>query len=35
MDDELKLAGVWNDEIDERIKACDLFMPPRLTPLRL
>ena len=27
MDDELKLAGVWNDEIDERIKACDLFMP--------
>jgi hypothetical protein len=27
MDDELKLAGVWNDEISERIKACDFFVP--------
>jgi hypothetical protein len=27
MDDELKLAGVWNDEINERIKGCDFFVP--------
>ena len=27
MDDELKLAGIWNDEINERIKACDFFVP--------
>jgi hypothetical protein len=26
MDDELKLAGRWNDEINERIPACDLFV---------
>jgi hypothetical protein len=27
MDDELKLAGHWNDEIQERIATCDLFLP--------
>jgi TIR domain len=27
MDDELKLARCWNDEIRERIAACDLFLP--------
>jgi hypothetical protein len=27
MDDDLKLAGVWNDEIGEKIKACDFFVP--------
>jgi hypothetical protein len=26
MDDELKLAGRWNDEIGERIATCDLFV---------
>jgi TIR domain len=26
MDDELKLAGVWNDEIEGRIGECDLFL---------
>ena len=26
MDDELKLAGRWNDEIEDRIAACDLFV---------
>jgi TIR domain len=26
MDDELKLAGRWNDEIEDRIGACDLFL---------
>src|SRR3954454_20276727 len=27
MDDELKLAGRWNDEIKERIAKCNLFIP--------
>ena len=27
LDDKLKLAGVWNEEIDERIKGCNFFMP--------
>jgi hypothetical protein len=27
MDDELKLAGRWNDEIDGRIRECDFFLP--------
>src|SRR3954467_9641376 len=27
MDDELKLAGRFNDEIQERIATCDLFLP--------
>ena len=27
MDDELKLAGVWNDEIEDRIANCNLFLP--------
>jgi hypothetical protein len=26
MDDELKLAGEWNVEIESRIAACDLFL---------
>jgi hypothetical protein len=26
MDDDLKLAGRWNDEIESRIAACDLFL---------
>src|SRR3954451_184987 len=26
MDDELKLAGRWNTEIEDRIAACDLFL---------
>jgi TIR domain len=26
MDDDLKLAGIWNDEIEDRIAACDLFL---------
>jgi hypothetical protein len=26
MDDELKLAGLWNKEIESRIPACDLFV---------
>jgi hypothetical protein len=26
LDDELKLAGRWNDEIADRIAACDLFL---------
>jgi len=26
MDDELKLAGRWNDEIDDRIAASDFFL---------
>ena len=26
MDDELKLAGLWNDEINDRIAVCDLFV---------
>jgi hypothetical protein len=26
MDDELQLAGRWNSEIEDRIKACDLFV---------
>jgi hypothetical protein len=27
MDDELKLAGIWNDEITERLNSCALFVP--------
>ena len=27
MDDELKLAGIWNDEIEERAANCDFFVP--------
>lgn len=27
MDDELKLAGRWNDEIEQRIAACRFFIP--------
>jgi hypothetical protein len=27
MDDQLKLAGIWNDEIEERIKGCGFFVP--------
>src|SRR4051794_39690400 len=27
MDDKLKLAGRWNDEIEDRIAACNLFVP--------
>jgi hypothetical protein len=26
MDDELKLAGIWNEEIEDRIAQCDLFL---------
>src|SRR4051794_29358305 len=26
MDDKLKLAGRWNDEIEDRIAKCDLFV---------
>ncbi len=26
MDDDLKLAGKWNKEIEDRIKTCDLFL---------
>ena len=26
MDDELRLAGLWNDEIKDRIAECDLFL---------
>jgi TIR domain len=27
MDYQLKLAGIWNDEIDERVKTCAFFIP--------
>src|SRR3712207_1976788 len=27
MDDELKLAGRWNSEIEDRIATCDFFLP--------